>query len=116
MSTIRGVTRFKIHPGKSEEFKRLAARCLQLVREKDTGTLRYELFLNAEETECVLHGEYVDFEASVQHFKNMGDAGMAVFAITEAEYEMWGDPGPEAGKAVRDRGCRLYLPFLSLGK
>jgi quinol monooxygenase YgiN len=46
VSTIQSVARFKIHPGKLEEFKRLAAQSTQLAREKDTGTLRYELFFN----------------------------------------------------------------------
>ena len=32
---------------------------MQLAREKDTGTLRYELFFNADKTECVVHEDYV---------------------------------------------------------
>jgi hypothetical protein len=32
---------------------------MQLAREKDTGTLRYELFFNANKTECVVHEDYV---------------------------------------------------------
>ena len=59
MSTIQAVARFKIHPGKLKEFKRFAAQCMQLAREKDTGTLRYELFFNADKTECVVHEDYV---------------------------------------------------------
>lgn len=41
MSEIVGIARQKIHPGKFEEFKRLAAECMRSVREKDTGTLQY---------------------------------------------------------------------------
>lgn len=40
MNTIQSVARFKIHPGKLDDFKRLAAKCMELAREKDTGTLR----------------------------------------------------------------------------
>jgi hypothetical protein len=32
---------------------------MQLARKKDTGTLRYELFFNADKTECVVHEDYV---------------------------------------------------------
>lgn len=36
----------KIHDGKPDEFERLAAKCTELVRTKDTGTLQYELYLD----------------------------------------------------------------------
>jgi hypothetical protein len=42
MSELQCVARLKIHDGKLDEFKRLAAKCAELVRTKDTGTLQYE--------------------------------------------------------------------------
>ena len=52
MSTIQSVA------GRVQAL-RCAAQCMQLAREKDTGTLRYELFFNADKTECVVHEDYV---------------------------------------------------------
>jgi len=49
MRSIQSVARFKILPGKLDEFKRLSAKCVQLAREKDTGTLRDELFFNEDQ-------------------------------------------------------------------
>jgi hypothetical protein len=46
MSKLQCVARLKIHDGKLDEFKRLAAKCAELVRTKDTGTLQYELYFN----------------------------------------------------------------------
>jgi quinol monooxygenase YgiN len=116
MSTIQAVARFKIHPGKLKEFKRFAAQCMQLAREKDTGTLRYELFFNADQTECVVHEEYVDSKACIQHFKNMGEVSTAIFATSDVSGEMWGNPSPELRKAVQDKGVQPFAPFLSLNE
>jgi hypothetical protein len=40
VSELLGIARFKIHEGKLEEFKRLSAQCMGIVRTKDTGTLQ----------------------------------------------------------------------------
>ena len=45
MSELQCVARLKIHDGKLDEFRRLAAKCAELVRAKDIGTLQYELVL-----------------------------------------------------------------------
>lgn len=114
MSTIQSVARFRIHEGKREEFKTLAARCMQLAREKDKGILRYEQFFSDDETECIVYEEYVDSEACIQHFQNMGAAADAIFKTGEVTGEMWGNPSPGLRKAVEEKGVRIYKPFLSL--
>ena len=64
--------KFKIHPGKTEEFKRLSRRCVEIVREREPGTLFYEWFMNADETECVAIDGYVDLDAVMDHVRNIG--------------------------------------------
>jgi hypothetical protein len=54
MSELQGIARFKIHEGKLEEFKRLSARCMEIVRTKDTGTLQYEIYFNDDQSECMI--------------------------------------------------------------
>jgi quinol monooxygenase YgiN len=46
VSELQGIARFEFHEGELEEFKRLAARCMEIVRTKDTGTLRYDVYFN----------------------------------------------------------------------
>jgi hypothetical protein len=58
MSELQCVARLKIHDGKLDEFKRLAAKCAELVRTKDTGTLQYELYFNSDNTECLVFERY----------------------------------------------------------
>jgi hypothetical protein len=47
VSELQRIPRFKFHEGKLEELKRLSARCMEIVRTKDTGTLQDEIYFNA---------------------------------------------------------------------
>ena len=67
MSELQGIARFTFHEGKLEEFKRLAARCMAIVRTKDTGTLQYEVYFNNDQSECVVLERYRDSEALIEH-------------------------------------------------
>src|SRR4029077_20133719 len=58
MSELLCIARLKIHHGKLDEFKHLAARCVELVRTKDTGTLQYESYFNSDNTECLVFERY----------------------------------------------------------
>jgi quinol monooxygenase YgiN len=60
MSELLGIARLKIHPGKLDEFKHLAARCVELVRTKDTGTLQYQLYFNSANGERLAFKRYGD--------------------------------------------------------
>ncbi len=41
---IQGIGRFKFREGELEDFKRLSAQLMEIVRSKDTGTLKYEIY------------------------------------------------------------------------
>ena len=71
MGQLQGIVRFTFHEGKVEEFKRLSAECLEIVRTKDTGTLQYDTFFNADESEAMVLERFRDSEALIQHGANM---------------------------------------------
>ena len=50
MDEIKGIARAKIRPGKLDEYKRLCAEAMEIVRTQDTGTLQYEIFFNEDES------------------------------------------------------------------
>ena len=50
MTELLGIARFKFHEGKLDEYKRLSARAMEIVRTKDTGTLPYDTYLNEDES------------------------------------------------------------------
>ena len=72
MSELQGIARFKFDEGKLEEFKRLSAQCMQIVRTKDTGTLQYEIYFNDDQSECIVLERYKNSEALIQHAANAG--------------------------------------------
>ena len=65
MSELVGIARFKIHEGKLEEFKRLSAEAMEIVKTKDTGTLQYDTYFNDDESECVIVERYRDSESAI---------------------------------------------------
>jgi hypothetical protein len=52
VSELQGIARFKIHEGKLDEFKRLRAQVMEILRTKDTGTLQYDTYFNDDRSEC----------------------------------------------------------------
>jgi quinol monooxygenase YgiN len=54
MSELQGIARFRIHEGKLDEFKRLSAQAMEIVRTKDSGTLQYDTYFNDDQTECMV--------------------------------------------------------------
>jgi hypothetical protein len=50
VSELLGIARFKFHDGKLEEFKRLSAQAMEIVRTKDSGTLQYDTYFNDDQS------------------------------------------------------------------
>ena len=111
MSELQCVARLKIHPGKLAEFKRHAARCAELVRTRDTGTLQYEQYLNADETECLVFERYRDSQALLEHFRNMGETMTAIFQTCTGSGEICGTPSPQLLERLKDAPVQIYAPF-----
>ena len=52
MKEIRATAQLRIQQGKLQEFKLVAEKCVQSVREKDKGTVQYDWFLNEDQMLC----------------------------------------------------------------
>jgi quinol monooxygenase YgiN len=111
MSELQSIARLKIHDGKLAEFKRLAAKCTELVRTKDTGTLQYESYLNSDNTECLVFERYRDSQALLDHLKNMGETMTAILQTCDASGEICGTPSPELVEQFKDSPVQIYKPF-----
>ena len=115
MSDLLGIARFTFHEGTVEEFKRLSAQCMEIVRTKDTGTLQYDVFFNDDESEAMVLERYRDSEALVEHLTNIGDdLMMAISATGSVHGEVLGDPSDELRANIVGSPVRLFTPFLSL--
>ena len=75
---IHGTARMVIDDGKLEEFTALVERCIELVRERDTGTVEYDLFLDASRSVCFVHERYRDSAAGLVHMATIGDMADAL--------------------------------------
>jgi quinol monooxygenase YgiN len=114
MSEIHGIARFTFRDGNVEEFKRLSAQVIEIVRVKDTGTLRYEVYFNDDQSECVVYERYRDSEAVIEHATNVGDLMGAIFATGSASSELLGQPSAELTAMTAGSGVVLFRPFLSM--
>lgn len=107
-------TRFSIHAGKLDAFKELASLCMESTREKDSGTLQYDWFFDADGTQCVLRERYRDSGAVLEHAANLGDLMPRIMAVSDPDIEIYGDPSPELLGAISMLEPRVYEAFQSL--
>ncbi|MCC7365354.1 MAG: antibiotic biosynthesis monooxygenase [Dehalococcoidia bacterium] len=115
MSELIGIVRFKFHPGMVDEYKRLVAHAMDVVRTRDTGTLQYDVFFNADETESIGIERFRDSESLIQHSQNLGDEFMAaVLATGEVTGELLGDPTPELAAMLGAGPPFLFRPYLRM--
>jgi quinol monooxygenase YgiN len=73
VSELLGIARFKFHEGKFEEYKRLSAQAMEIVRTKDPGTLQFDIYFNEDQSECIVIERFRDSEALIEHAANLGD-------------------------------------------
>jgi quinol monooxygenase YgiN len=109
---IQGIGRFKFREGELEQFKRLSAQLMEIVRSKDTGTLQYEIYFNDDQSECIVLERYRDSEALVEHAGHLGDLGTAFPGLVSSE--LLGQPSDELRAKLIGSGVRHFTPFPSL--
>jgi quinol monooxygenase YgiN len=114
MTELLGIARFKFHEGKVEEFKRLSAECMEVVRTKDSGTLQYDVYFNDDESECVVIERYRDSGALIEHGANLGDLMEKTLATGTVSGELLGEPSPELREKLADTPVRVFTPYLSM--
>ena len=114
MSELQGIARFKFHEGKLEEFQRLAAQCMEIVRTEDTGTLQYEIYFNDDQSECTVLERYRDSEALIEHAAHLGDLNEAILATGFVSGELLGDPSAELRAKMAGSEVRLFTPYQSM--
>ena len=116
MSELLGIARFKFHQGKIEEFKRLSAQAMEIVRTKDSGTLQYDTYFNDDQSECVVIERYRDSEAAIEHAANLADVSAAVLATVSVVHgELLGEPSEELRANLADMDIpELFTPYESM--
>lgn len=113
---LLGIARLRFVEGGAAEFKRLSARCMEIVRTQDSGTLQYDVYLDDEETGAVVVERYRDSAALIEHLENIGpDLMQEVLATAvSVEGETLGRPSDELRARMKEGPVRLFAPFLSM--
>ena len=116
MSQLMGIARFKFHEGKLEEFKRLSAQAMEIVRTQDTGTLQYDTYFNDDQSEALVIERFRDSEALIEHSANLGDVSAAILAIVSVVHgELLGEPSEELSAKLADVEVPVvFSPYRSM--
>ena len=115
MGELQGIVRFTFHEGGLEEFKRLSALCLEIVRKEDTGTLQYDTYFNADESECIVLERFRDADALIEHGEHLAHLMEAIIATGECHGELLGDLSPELRANFADDGpVQLFTLYQAL--
>jgi quinol monooxygenase YgiN len=114
MAELVGIARFRFHPGQVEEYKRLSAQAMEIVRAKEPGTLEYAIYFNEDESEAVVIERYASSEALLEHGTNMSEVSAAVFTTGTVEGELLGEPSPELRAKLIGPEPQLFTPWMTL--
>jgi quinol monooxygenase YgiN len=109
---LQAIVRFRFHNGDVEEFKRLSAQCMEIVRSQDTGTLQYDTYFNDDQTECIVIERFRDSDALIQHGENLAHLMDAITATGSVSGELLGDLSAELRARFTGGGpVQLFTPW-----
>ena len=112
---LQAIVRFRFHEGQVEEFKRLSGECMEIVRSQDTGTLQYDTYFNADETECIVLERFRDSDALIEHGENLAHLMDAIIATGQVHGELLGEPSAELRSRFEPAGpVQLFTPWMAL--
>ena len=115
MTELIGIARFTFHPGMVEEYKRLSAQAMEIVRAREPGTLQYDIFFNADESAAVVVERFRDSEALIEHARNMAEISEQVLKTGTVEGELLGEPSAEIKANIAEgEQPRLLTPWLTM--
>ena len=117
MSELLGIARFRFHEGMRDEWLRLSDQAREIVRAKDPGTLEYSIYLNDDQSECMVIERYRDSAAAMAHAANLGDLFGAVLATVDLVHgELLGDLSDELrANLAGSEAPVVFTPYRRMG-
>ncbi len=111
--TLFGIARFTFYEGKVDEFKQLSQQCMAIVKKLDSGTLRYEIYLNDNESEAIVLEEYKDLASLMEHTNNIGkELSDAIIATADIHGELLGDINDDFREQLKNSPVQPFVLFL----
>lgn len=117
MPSLEVSAHLRVRPGQLEGFKRQAAECIRITKEKDTHTLRYDWFLSSD-GECEVREAYTGPEGLIEHNKNILEARTKLFADYADGHFMtiYGEPVPELVELAKATHMEQHMKFFEFVK
>ena len=84
---------------------------MHIVRTKDTGTLQYEIFFNADETEAIVFERYRDADAALEHFANISHLMGPLMQTATVTGEVLGTPNAQMRGNLTGDQPKLFEPW-----
>ena len=114
MDELQGIVRFTFHTGMVDEFKRLSAECLAIVRAKDVGTLQYDTYFNGDESQAIVLERFRDSDALILHGRNMAPLMDPIMATADVSGELLGNPNDELRAQLTGSPVGLFALYQAL--
>lgn len=86
-----------VRPGCLEGFKKQAAECIRITKERDTRTLRYDWFISNDGTDCEAREAYTGPEGLIEHNLHILEARTKLFRDYADNHYMtvYGEPSQQ---------------------
>jgi hypothetical protein len=109
MDRIHAVSLFpSIATSSLDEFKHILSELTTLAA-SEAGTLDWQWFLSADETQCIVFESFADSTAVLTHIDNAGGRGGRLVELAGGlRLEVLGDPSDELGVALADWGAKVF--------
>ena len=117
MATLEVSAHLRVRPGQLEGFKKQAAECIRITKEKDTHTLRYDWFLS-NDGECEVREAYTGPEGLIEHNRNILEARTKLFKDYADGHFMtiYGEPVPQLVELAKAAHMEQHMKFFSFVK
>jgi hypothetical protein len=101
-----------------EGFKKQAAECIRITKEKDTQTVRYDWFLGSDGTECEVREAYTGPEGLIEYNENILEARTKLFKDYADNHFMtvYGEPVPQLIDLVKAAHMEHQFKWFSFVK
>lgn len=114
MDELQATVRIKVHEGTLADFEGVAREMVRIAREVDTGTLQFDWFSSADDTEYVVRATYRDSNAAIEHIANLKTTLKTFQAMCSVDMHLFGNPSDKLREAGAKLGVKVYAPFLTL--